>query len=401
MSVCRSALAAPQLTWQMYLMRGFAQLHNLNMPPAARSARAVADSEASLRLQKSPSGYLLLTRAYLASGQSFARPAEVAALKYLDSVAGAPDALHLVAFAALLAGDHQTARLALARFVDSEVKNGHVESGTISGARIGTAEMRGYLPKSLNGLDEKLLSALIDFGHGDYAAAEAFATNSAAGERGQTARTLALSAQILQRHQSQARILADHELKQPGPPAPMLLLFDDLCFVSDSRDEGLKRLQAIALLPLADGEAINLARATVLDQMGQTEPALKIIAAINPAERNDKAPLGMRYTFLDRDPGLELVRLQSKLNQSDKALKLLQKCISNNSQAGQPYFLRAQIYAQKSLWMEARADLSKAAENGFSLVKACRARAGCANALGDKSAAQADMALAAAFIGQN
>ena len=381
-------------------MRGSVLLRNLNLAPETRCAKVAEDCTASLNMQKSPDGYLLLTRAYLTGGRGVSKQAEVAALKYLDSVAGNPQSLHMVALTALLAGDQATAREAIVRFTDGEVKNGRVDAGTIGSARLSVAEMRSYLPSFSASSDKQMLSAFIDFSHGNYAAAFALEKNRSAGEVGQTAKTMALCANILQKRLVAAKVLADQLGKKSGPTADALTLLDDLYFVSDQRDDGLKQLDALEVLPGADKEAIEMARASILDQMGQPEQALKVLAGVKATARRDKPPVGMSYTFLDRDPSLELARLEAKLNHADVALKHLQKCIASRPEAGQPYFMRAQIYAQQSKWPQAKADLTAAINDGFSLVKACRARAGCSNALGDRASSKVDLDLAAAFLGQ-
>jgi tetratricopeptide (TPR) repeat protein len=407
-------LIAARPTWRNYLMRADAVLRYSTQAPAVKSRLAVADCLASLKLQKSPGALRLITRAYLLGGPANYKAAAATALKYLEATGGAADSLQLVAFTSLLSGDIEAAGAALARFTDFEVKTGHPESGTVAAnglALDNSPEMEACLHGAFdaatpaNQARRFLVPALLQFFRKDYDPVctiakvyQAKCGTARLPQYGDFAVLLNISADLLKRRHEKAEALLTELLHRPDPSEEMLLLVDDLYFSSEIREEGLKILAAgaaSASRPSTSRQTFQIARAKALDEFGQPREALKIMQALplSSPRRHQAA----RSDVLFIDPLLERARLESKLNLTDQALAHLHSCIEQNPGAGQPYFVRAQIYAQKSQWSPAAKDLSSAVECGFSLVKALRARGACYTSLAQSELAKKDMSLAADF----
>jgi tetratricopeptide (TPR) repeat protein len=208
-------------------------------------------------------------------------------------------------------------------------------------------------------------------------------------------------------------VLLTELLSRPSPAYETLVLVDDLYFATDKRDEALQLFAERGVAPPtgsssagASNRVFQMARVKVLDEYGQPKEALKIMQSL-PAALPEVVSLStqtgllknapVRSDVLFPDTLLERARLESKLNHTADALAHLQNCIEQNPAAGQPYFVRAQIYAQKSQWTLAAADLTRAIDNGFSLIKARRARSACYSSLAQPGPARDDMSLAAAF----
>ena len=439
-------LVAIHPNWQNYLLRANFILNYLPGSAAQRSRLAVKDCLGSLALQKSPFGYRLLTRAYLSGGAPNYAKAAQAAAHFLDASGGVADGLELVAFTSFLAGDYDGARAAVVRYTDAEVKYGHPQAGIMTGGSLppaGDREMSVYLT-GLAGASESAIKAkktvalaLTDFCHQRFESAfglgqsfQSLSGTSACASPNKTAKiatntttsrtasrtastttntttkslrdfgeTLTICADLLKRRHDQAgSILLDVIAKAPES-FDFFVLVDDLYFDLDKRDEGLKFvLQQTDKLPktaLAARHICDLSRAKVLDEMGQSKEALPLLQKIVASVPQQNLT---HYPSAFQNPLLELARLESKLNDTAKALEHLQMCIKKDPHGGQAFFLRAQIYAQKKQWSLAAADLTEAIKNGFSLVKALRARAGCYASMGQESAARDDMNLAAELL---
>ncbi|MBU6453484.1 MAG: hypothetical protein KGS72_17020 [Cyanobacteria bacterium REEB67] len=403
-------LIAARPTWRNHLIRADAILRYSTEASAKNPRSAVSDCLSSLKLQKSPAGLRLLTRAYLLGGPANYKAAAAAAQKYLEATGGAVDGLQLVAFTSLLAGDVATARAALVRFTDFEVKTGHPESGTLAANSLSpedSPEMEACLYGAFdaatpaNQARRVLVPALIQFCRKDYGpvcliarAYQAKCAKLALTQYGDFATLLNVSADLLKRSHEKAEALLHELLNRSTVSEEALLLVDDLYFSSEIREEGLKLFAERAASSTGTARRTFLiARARTLDEYGQPKEALKIMQSLPPFPPAS-ADAG-RCDILFTDPLLELARLESKLNQTAEALSHLHGCIGQNPKAGQPYFLRAQIYAQKGQWSPAAKDLTSAIDCGFSMVKALRARGACYSSLAQPELAKKDMSLAA------
>ncbi len=396
-------------------MRADAILRYSTEASAKKSRSAVSDCLSSLKLQKSPAGLRLLTRAYLLGGPANYKAAAAAAQKYLEATGGAVDGLQLVAFTSLLAGDVATARAALVRFTDFEVKTGHPESGTLAANSLSpedSPEMEACLHGAFdaatpaNQARRVLVPALIQFCRKDYGpvcliarAYQAKCAKLALTQYGDFATLLNVSADLLKRSHEKAEALLHELLNRSTVSEEALLLVDDLYFSSEIREEGLKLFAERAASSTGPARRTFLiARARTLDEYGQPKEALKIMQSLPPSSSSSSSSSGAsagRSDILFTNPLLELARLESKLNQTGEALSHLHGCIEQNPKAGQPYFLRAQIYAQKGQWSSAAKDLTSALDCGFSMVKALRARGACYSSLAQPELAKKDMSLAA------
>jgi tetratricopeptide (TPR) repeat protein len=360
---------------------------------------ASGDCLSSLALQKNPLAYYLLIKSYLLAGPKHSQEAVKASQSLVDAGAGSADSEELMAISAFLAGDLTTAAKALAIYTAGEVQLSHPEthlaaSGTL--AKL-TAKEVAIIEKSLPGTNSPkgnaqhmLLAALLDFFSRRYQPVTDLSKryDAAYGRLGlipdrDFAMALTVSGDLMGLHNEQARVLVSELFKREPIEFSTLVLLDSVYFAINRREDGLKLLSQ---RQPTDKRVCVLARVRVLDDMAQPKDALAALQALAPAAPNDEAVL------------LQFIRLESELNQDNEALQHLHQYMVKYPLAGAPYFLRAQIYAQKSKWEPASADLTRAINAGYSLVKAVRARAGCYEALGKKDLALDDMNLANSFM---
>ncbi len=387
-------------SWQNYLSRANVLLKcaAADSDPSPRALLAGKDCQVALSIQKNPLAYYLLTKSYLLAGPSHLKEALKSSQALVDASAAASDSYELRAFVAFMAGDLTAAKTALVQYTADEVRLSHPESHMIIVGPISQMSPRelALIARDAAGITgprsqarKMLTKALVDFFSKKFASVTglsknfriAFAKNSLAAED-DFGLTLACCAQLLT-VQNEAALVDVTELLKTGPVEySTLMLMDTVYYALNRREEGLKLMSRYES---KNKRAYVLARAHVLDDMAQPQAALDVLKGFAKTAPDDDEVL------------LQIARIEAQLNKINDALDHLRQYIAKNPKAGAPYFMRAQIYAQKSQWEAASVDLTKAIDAGYSLIKAVRARAGCYAALGQKGQARDDMERANTF----
>ncbi|MBS1990545.1 MAG: hypothetical protein JSS83_08510 [Cyanobacteria bacterium SZAS LIN-3] len=396
-----AARTGPAGNWRACLSRANVLLKKAatEANPQSTALLAVKECRDSLAQQKSPLGCEMLAIAWLMAGSAHNKEALQASRDAVDANSGGSDSQDLVALAAFLGGDLTSSREALVHYTGDEVRISHPESHTIIAGALtqrGPQELAAILRANPLPGDRRgqaralLLKGLIDFFNKRYNAViplhrhfnERFARQNFPAEN-DFALNLTACAELLTMRADKARVAAVELLsRQPvDPSTPMLV--DTAYFALSRREEGLRLVQE---REATNSRVCKLGRAWVLDEMSQPKEALDVLNALALALPGDA------------EVTLQQARMEAELNLNKPALDRLNRFLAGHPKSGQAYILRAQIYVQKKEWPRALADLNRAVDLGYGLVKAVRARSACYAALGHNVQAQNDMNLAESFM---
>ncbi len=333
-------------------------------------------------------------------GPNRSKDALKASQQMVDATAGVSDANELQGLVALLAGDLAAARKARVKYTSDEVKLGHAEAKQFLQGPVSANEAKRDCPSCPRpGRRERitqvqarkmLMAAIVDVSNKKFDQVGGLGKkfNDAFGRLGlsaecKLAHTLSCCADLFAVHNEAANSELSQLLKIEPVDYADLVLLDTVYYARNKREEGLK---ALCQYEGKNRRACLLAKARVLVEMAQPKAALEALKALATTTPGDDEML------------LQTARVESLLNKNSDALEHLRQYIAKNPNSGEPYYMRAQLFAQKSQWEQAIADLSRSIDRGYSLLKCVRARSGCYAALGQKAQAKDDMQRSNRFV---